>query len=247
MVEIDMAYCKKCGAYIPDNQNTCIACGYDEQASAAYAQQQENERAAAEERRRAQQEADRIWAEAERERRERNAERETQLRMEEERRRQEAERYRRERDAEINRRWKEADEVRRRREEEARMRWEDEKARRRAMGETGSYSYTGSTRSMPGQVDFSGRHVSKALSVLSYFSILFLIPMIFGKSDKNANFHAKQGLRLFIFNIITDIAAAAFAPLGLLKLFGVYCMVKGILNAVNDRQEPLPYIGNLNP
>ena len=27
-----MAYCKNCGAYIPDGQNVCLACGYDENA-----------------------------------------------------------------------------------------------------------------------------------------------------------------------------------------------------------------------
>ena len=27
-----MSYCKKCGAYIPDGQETCLACGFDEAA-----------------------------------------------------------------------------------------------------------------------------------------------------------------------------------------------------------------------
>ena len=27
-----MSYCKKCGAYIPDGQDVCLACGYDENA-----------------------------------------------------------------------------------------------------------------------------------------------------------------------------------------------------------------------
>ena len=27
-----MAYCKSCGAYIPDGQSACLACGYDENA-----------------------------------------------------------------------------------------------------------------------------------------------------------------------------------------------------------------------
>ena len=27
-----MAYCKSCGAYIPDGQTACLACGYDETA-----------------------------------------------------------------------------------------------------------------------------------------------------------------------------------------------------------------------
>ncbi len=89
-----MAYCDRCGAYIPDGQGKCLACGYDpdeekkraEQASAqaaAYAVQAEREAKAAEEqarreadaraeaeRRRAErQEQDRVWAENERRRR----------------------------------------------------------------------------------------------------------------------------------------------------------------------------------
>ena len=73
-----MAYCKKCGAYIPDGQETCLACGYSEAAekakekaaqnsasATAYAPRQKSEeelredevrRARAEERRRQQQE-----------------------------------------------------------------------------------------------------------------------------------------------------------------------------------------------
>ena len=43
-----MAYCKSCGAYIPDGQTVCLACGYDEAAeqnagNAAAAREQENE------------------------------------------------------------------------------------------------------------------------------------------------------------------------------------------------------------
>ena len=30
-----MPYCKSCGAYIPDGQSKCLACGYDEEADRA--------------------------------------------------------------------------------------------------------------------------------------------------------------------------------------------------------------------
>ena len=30
---------------------------------------------------------------------------------------------------------------------------------------------------------------------------------------------------------------------GLLNLFRIYCIYKGMTNALNDRMEPLPYIG----
>lgn len=75
-----MAYCNQCGAYIPDGQTKCLACGYDEAAqksshhsaaqsayrSSAYhdaARKKEAERTEAEARRKARQEEARRWAE----------------------------------------------------------------------------------------------------------------------------------------------------------------------------------------
>ena len=98
-----MAYCKQCGAYIPDGQTKCLACGYDEAAqtssyqsaaqsayqSSGYqeaARQREAERAEAEARRKARQEEARRWAEdfrrqrAEEEARRREAEAEARTR-----------------------------------------------------------------------------------------------------------------------------------------------------------------------
>lgn len=77
-----MAYCDKCGAYIPDGQLKCLACGYDptaaqreEQQRAAAAAYQQQKRAEEERRRKEQQHAeeerrrrvedDRRWAEKE--------------------------------------------------------------------------------------------------------------------------------------------------------------------------------------
>lgn len=93
-----MAFCDKCGAYIPDGQTACLACGYDEAekakaeqeqaaAAAAAAEKEEKEkdtgkyysfsneelREKLEEQRRKQQEASRKWAEQEKERRQRAA------------------------------------------------------------------------------------------------------------------------------------------------------------------------------
>lgn len=83
-----MAYCSNCGAYIPDGETKCLACGYDETAeksaaasAAAKAAYTESHRPASnsydsellrrqlEEQRRKQQENSRKWAEAERARR----------------------------------------------------------------------------------------------------------------------------------------------------------------------------------
>jgi len=100
-----MAYCKNCGAYIPDGHTKCLACGVDEaeqQAAAAAAAQQAKEntgridgeflRRQLEEQRKKQQENSRKWAEAERARRQ--AEQEHQA--------ERFEKYRQSRDADFN-------------------------------------------------------------------------------------------------------------------------------------------------
>lgn len=97
-----MAYCKECGAYIPDGQNKCLACGYDaaveaEKAArtskkkyggtaAGYEYQTEEQ-----ERRREQQERSRQWAEEQYARRKEERQRQW---SEEEYARQQAERER---------------------------------------------------------------------------------------------------------------------------------------------------------
>ena len=73
-----MAYCEQCGAYIPDGQTKCLACGYDESekpkgnAAAAYAEKKDYSGSAAfdseklrrqlEEQREKQKENSRRWA-----------------------------------------------------------------------------------------------------------------------------------------------------------------------------------------
>lgn len=77
-----MAYCKNCGAYIPDGHTKCLACGMDQEqkgndqyGSAAQAREEEESRRREEEERRQEEEArqrreeNRKWAEAERRRR----------------------------------------------------------------------------------------------------------------------------------------------------------------------------------
>ena len=187
-----MAYCKQCGAYIPDGQDVCLACGFDEKAAAraekkssgskaAYSFQNDELREKLERHRAQQQERSRQWAEEEYQRRQ--AEKE-----------QQAESY-------VNR----------------------------------STSTDGSTASQP----------NKVLAALSYLSFLFILPRIFAPEDRFARFHAKQGLKLFVFGIVADIAAS-FIGLGwIVSLARFYLIYKGMNNALNGSTEPLPWIGNI--
>ena len=224
-----MAYCKKCGAYIPDGLSACLACGYDDAAAnaAAEAARKQSARAAQQAQpkteqgetieeimarhRRLQQEKNRQWAEQEKQRRERQAE---------------------------NRQWAQEEFARRQAEREVKA---EEEARRRAEEEARQRTYRQTRASAPAQ---SGSG-NTALAALSYLSIFFLGPFFLANQDDFAMYHAKQGLRLFIFGAIADLISS-FIPFGwILTIFRIYCIYKGISNVLQGKKEPLPYIGTI--
>ena len=204
-----MAYCDKCGAYIPDGQSKCLACGFDpaeeEKRAAQAARQQADQRAQAEQRRRERQEINKKWAESEQQHR-RNME-------------------------ELERRRKEA-------EEKAKREAEQKKSADWQQTEYGSFRFTNADN----RTGFFAGH-NKLLAALSYVSILFLIPMLFAQKDEFARFHAKQGARLFICNAIGSILGSIFSIGWVINLLLIYLMIVGIINALNDKWEALPYIG----
>ena len=87
------------------------------------------------------------------------------------------------------------------------------------------------------------------LAILSYFGILFLIPMLAGKDNEFNVFHAKQGLVLFIAEIIT--AVFAWVPIigwigaPLLYIVWFIFFIIGIVNVLQGQKKELPLIGQL--
>ena len=222
-----MSYCLKCGAYIPDGQSICLACGYDPEAeqktknsassgstARQYKSSNEELRSRLEEQRKRTQEQHRKWAEQERIRREQEAEKEAARKAQQEE----------------NRRW--AQEEYERRQSEQRSRAYDPERTRRASTENSSYGT-------------STGEGNKALAAISYLSFLFAVPYIFAPNDEYAKFHAKQGLKLFIFGIVAEVVTSLFGLGWVVTLARLYLIFKGMSNALNGRKEPLPYIGNL--
>lgn len=228
-----MAYCKKCGAYIPDGIGACLACGFDENAGKAAAAAEAERKAAKkaqsddlneilERHRKLQQEKNRQWAEQEYERRQKQ----------ENNRRWAEEEYAR-RQAQ-----KELEEEQRRREAEARVREAEARAREaeaRARAATRSVSWDA------GQ----SKSGNTALAALSYLSALFLIPLVFTPEDQFARYHAKQGLRLFLFGMLADLIGGLTGIGWVISLFRLFCIIKGISNAIQGKKEPLPFIGTI--
>ncbi len=86
------------------------------------------------------------------------------------------------------------------------------------------------------------------IAILSYIGILFLVPMLAAKDNDFAQYHAKQGLVLFIAEIATMLIA--WIPIiGWLIGFVAWIIwfilsIMGIINVVGGKKKPLPVIGS---
>jgi len=100
-------------------------------------------------------------------------------------------------------------------------------------------STTSSSSSASGKVN--------PVAVLSYLSILVLIPWFMAKNDKFVMFHVRQGLTLFIAEIITW--AIGFIPVigWTIAVIGwivwASFSVLGIINVLQGKEKELPFIG----
>ena len=95
----------------------------------------------------------------------------------------------------------------------------------------------------------------KIMAILSYLGILVLIPYFAEKNNKYVAYHAKQGLNLFIIEIIASFAFSIFGVIfGLLLFFIVGILgaaislaslaltIIGIVNVCNGKARELPVI-----
>ena len=217
-----MAYCKRCGAYIPDGLTACLACGYDENLSAK--EKADTAAKAAKDRiqeeleaqRRARQEENRRWAEQEQQRRQQQ---------------------------EQSRQWAEEERARRQKQEQSRQWAQEEYARRQAERQNAARNYT--YRTTMDRAGAQSGEGNKLFAALSYLSFLFVLPYIVTPQDEFAKYHAKQGLKLFVFNLVSDLIGALTGVGWVLTLLRFYFIYKGMSNAFSGVKEPLPWIGNI--
>jgi len=87
----------------------------------------------------------------------------------------------------------------------------------------------------------------KFITFLSYIGVLCLIPLLTKKDDAFVFFHAKQGLVLFIVEVITAFVATipvfgwVIAPMAI--LLWVALSIIGIINITNGDKKELPILG----
>ena len=96
----------------------------------------------------------------------------------------------------------------------------------------------------------------KGMAILSYIGILALIPYLSEKNNKFVMYHAKQGLNLFILEIIASVALSVLAvTIILIPLIAVLSPIVGILsfvlsiigivNVCNGEEKELPIINKI--
>ncbi len=83
---------------------------------------------------------------------------------------------------------------------------------------------------------------NKTIAALSYVSILFLIPLLGKKRSKFSQFHAKQGLILFIVSFICYIPVFG----QLLALVLIVVSIIGILKCLEGAWWKIPYVYDLS-
>ena len=107
------------------------------------------------------------------------------------------------------------------------------------------------------EVDPEDAENNKIFGILSYLSILFLVPLVVAKNSPFAKYHANQGLTLFILElalwVVTTIIDGILGMIGLpyggfiigsvVLLTVVALVILGIINAAAGKCVPLPIIG----
>jgi len=83
---------------------------------------------------------------------------------------------------------------------------------------------------------------NKAIAALAYVWILFLIPLLGKRDSEFAQFHAKQGLILFIIEIVASLFFwfPFFGQLLMLAL--VVISIIGIVKTLNGELWKIPYL-----
>lgn len=90
---------------------------------------------------------------------------------------------------------------------------------------------------------------NKVMAALSYLGILVLVPLLAKKDSPYCQFHAKQGLVLFLSWIVIGIVSVIpilgwiVGILGSILLFVLFII--GIVNALGGKAKELPIIGQL--
>lgn len=84
---------------------------------------------------------------------------------------------------------------------------------------------------------------NKMMAALSYFSVLCLVPLLLKKNSPYTQFHAKQGLAIFIVEALAGVVSMTIILAWLSSIVMVVCFIAsiyGIYLALNGKMESIP-------
>lgn len=116
--------------------------------------------------------------------------------------------------------------------------------------ETANNSPRMSSETPGGAQPQQGTHGSKTLmGVLAYIGPLVIISYIFAKDNPFVKFHIKQGLVLFVIEIIAwflgMILWVLWPLVNIVNLVALVLAIIGIVNVAKGREKTLPLVGSL--
>lgn len=89
------------------------------------------------------------------------------------------------------------------------------------------------------------------MALISYIGPLCLIPFLAKEKDEFVKFHAKQGLILFIIEVVIYLIIRilpiwyTWSIINIVYLVEIVFSIIGIINVVNKQKKQLPIIGGL--
>lgn len=92
---------------------------------------------------------------------------------------------------------------------------------------------------------------NKVITFLSYLGILALIPLLVKTDSKFAQFHAKQGIVLFVVWFIASWIAGFIPLIGwfliapIVAIAGIVLAIIGLMNVAKGEMKELPIIGEI--
>ncbi len=95
----------------------------------------------------------------------------------------------------------------------------------------------------------AGSDNSLLMGILAYIGILVLIPLFVAKGNAFVQFHVRQGLVLFVIEIIVYVVGemmwGLYPILSLVNLAMLVLSIIGIINVVQKKEAELPLVGQL--
>lgn len=92
---------------------------------------------------------------------------------------------------------------------------------------------------------------NKVITFLSYLGILALIPLLVKTDSKFAQFHAKQGIVLFVVWFLASWIAGFIPLIGwflvapIVSIAGIVLAILGLINVAKGEMKELPIIGEI--